>query len=286
MHLGLAFEFSTSFDTKNDDVDTAAKGTLTIEDSSRIADVEKIVLECLGKTPNIVLTHCKSNSYVSCIPGKVILWDQNIFRNEKLPTVVFWTIFEQLNIQSYLRVDEIISKFENNELTLDNAVTEIERLEHDNSLKAQAIMITAIASQKLAFTTENLPKIPKDFSLHYRIQQLESHSLRIAKRVLQRCSSSEKSHSYTGTWKIKLDAISEMQKKVLGGLLQLKHEMENEAQHDKAVLKLGCNLLLDASRHSEGNSTSFLQEAAQEIFTPSDISLAQAKAKGYLSRAT
>lgn len=245
-------------------------------DFVKINNVKQLVSTCFaGKAPKILLTNDQTvNPHVSCIPNKGILWDRETFRKQELPTILFWTVFEQLNVLSCNRFNEIYDLIHSKSLDLEQAVTSIEKIEHENALKTRAMLVAAIAKEVIL--TTDFPEIFKDFAVHYRFQQIKGHSQRIASRLTKQFRLSEK---YAGTWKMKIDVLPLSQKQSLLGLMQLKFKIEDADSRDRALLKLGCNLVLEASNP---NSSFFCKEAAEEIFSSEELCLAHSKASEFL----
>ncbi|MBS0653401.1 MAG: hypothetical protein JSR39_07755 [Verrucomicrobia bacterium] len=243
------------------------------------------ILEDSQATPmiNISPSSSESISCVSSIPeAGVILWNEKELRRKDLPTLVFWTVFEQLNVQASEQFNQIKDRYASGGLNLDQAVERIERLEHENALHAKSLMISAVAQKLITPPTDGFDTISNDFATHYRFQQLKGHSQRIADRLAPYCPGEDGS-TFKGTWKMDVRNLSQYEKQQVDDLFRLKLQLEDPASYDRALLKLGCNLKL-AERKEPLGKEPFLKQASQEIFSNNELNAALSKATDFLNK--
>ena len=221
-------------------------------------------------------------SYVSSIPetGEIV-WNKEAFKNLDLPTAVFWTLFEQLNVKSSGAFNQIRADLEAESLKLEEAVVKFEKIEHENALRAKALMLSAIFKKRIDRLPDDCHSISSDFASHYRFQQLKGHSQKIAARLASYCPQ-EADRTYKGTWKIDIKNLDFKQKQQLDDLFRLKLQLETPDTYDKPLLKLGCNIKL-AERTAPPGKVSFLSQAAQEIFRQNELDEAVLTAEQFLT---
>lgn len=246
--------------------------------------VSKILKDSPAASPTIVIfsSNSESASCVSSIPEEgMILWNEKAFSAQDLPTLVFWTVFEQLNVQSSEQFNQIRDRLAAGGLNLDQAVEKFEKLEHANALQAKALMITAALQKYISPPTGGFANIPSDFATHYRFQQLKGHSQKIADRLAPYCPG-ENASTYKGTWKIDMKNLGQQEKQLVDDLFRLKLQLEEPGSYDKVLLKLGCNLKLAERREPLGKEP-FLKQASQEIFSADEFNAALSKATEFLN---
>jgi len=222
-----------------------------------------------------------STSYVSSIPETgMIVWNEEAFTRLDLPTAVFWTLFEQLNVRSYGAFNQIVADLAAEDLKLEEAVAKFEKIEHNNALEAKALMLSAIFQKQINCLPDDCHAICSDFASHYRFQQLKGHSQKIAARLASHCPQAENC-AYKGTWKIDIKKLDNQQEQQLEDLFKLKLQLETPETYEKALLKLGCNIKL-ADRKEPLEAGSFLKRASQEIFSPQEFDKALLSAEKFL----
>jgi hypothetical protein len=255
--------------------------------TNKLNEVANLVINILNDDPApqplavTFTSNLYSTSYVSSIPERrMIVWNEEAFMRLDLPTAVFWTLFEQLNVRSYGSFNQIVADLAADGLKLEEAVAKFEKIEHDNALKAKALMLSAIFQKKVNCLPDDCQAICSDFSSHYRFQQLKGHSQKIAARLASLCPQAENC-AYKGTWKININKLDNKQEQQLEDLFKLKLQLETPETYEKALLKLGCNIKL-AERLEPLGTGSFLKQASQEIFSPQEFDKALLSAEKFL----
>lgn len=234
-------------------------------------------------SPMIIISSSSSEptSCVSSIPEHgVILWNERELRGRDLPTLVFWTVFEQLNVQASEQFNQIRDRLVSGSLNLEQAVEKFERVEHENALHAKSLMISAVVQKRISTPPNGIDAIPNDFATHYRFQQLKGHSQKIADRLASYCPGVGAS-TFKGTWKMDVRNLSQYEIQQIEDLFRLKLQLEDPASHDRVLLKLGCNLKL-AERKEPLRKEPFLKQASQEIFTADELNAALSSATDFL----
>lgn len=255
--------------------------------TNKLNEVANLVINILNDDPApqpLAITFTSnscSTSYVSSIPetGKIV-WNEEAFMRLDLPTTVFWTLFEQLNVRSYGAFNQIAADLAAEGLKLEEAVAKFEKIEHDNVLKAKALMLSAIFQKQINCLPDDCHAICSDFASHYRFQQLKGHSQKIAARLASYCPKAE-NRAYKGTWKIDIKKLDNQQHQQLEDLFRLKLQLEIPETYEKALLKLGCNIKL-AERMDPLGKGSFLSQASQEIFSPQEFDKALLSTEKFL----
>jgi hypothetical protein len=240
-----------------------------------LARVAKIVSEILPSqaqggslTSEIVVDPLTTSGSVACVYSipdrRMIVWNKPALEATPLPTVIFWTLFEQLNVQKADRFHEIQDQFRFGSISLDQAVEEIEQEEYMNALEAKALMLQAMKNKTIEASEEQFDVVASDFHTHYLLQQLQGHSHRIATRLAPTSSS-----VYGGSWHIDLDKLSVSERKQIEELILLKNQLSNPSKKGRALLKLGCNLVYLTPSQQEVKPT--IIKAIEEIFSSQEM---------------
>jgi len=255
------------------------------EDKTGVEQIAKIVAEILTfgapsvEPGRVSLSSLESDSCVYCLPkDRIVVWGKKALEREALPTAIFWTLFEQLNIRDADQFQSITNQFVSGSIDLDKAVEDFEKVEYMNALEAKSLMLQAVTRKVVEASNEQFNVVPADFRTHYLFQQFQGHAQRIAERL-----SVAGSQPYKGTWRLDLSVLSRLERKQIEELFHLKAQVSDISMRNKALLKLGCNLVY-VERIAKADEKPFLLEAVEELFSSEEITDAKNQATKYLQR--
>jgi len=249
--------------------------------SGIVSEILSLQIKEAGASPasDFVCEYANTSSSVACVYSvpqqKRIVWDRSALETTPLPTAIFWTLFEQLNIQKASRFQQIENQFVFGDIGLDQAVEEFEQEEYMNALEAKRLMLQAVKDKIIEASEEQFDLIASDFHTHYLLQQLQGYSHRIATRLDPTSSS-----TYGGTWQLDLDKLSVSERKQIKELIFLKAQLSDHSKSSSILLKLGCNLFL-FEKTSPGVEKPTIIKAMEDIFSSEEIKRAKNQARQF-----
>lgn len=194
--------------------------------------VKQLSPEALPQQPDspseiIIIDNSEGLFAAKSDPSKnIIYWNKSYF--EKFPaslyTQVFWLNFERLNIRSAPRIKELVDLALNQNITKEDFVEAIERLEFDNAYQSEKMLVKAFEQGAFPPDERRTSMVFADFETHYKYQQLMGHSEVIGNSYDTICPS-EISFQFKGTFPVNLKSLTRQQKSEIQRIFILKKNL-------------------------------------------------------------
>jgi hypothetical protein len=157
----------------------------------------------------------------------------NTLKNQKLEVLICSILFEMHNAKSDRRFKQLIGMARNGQLSKEQYVEKVERMEHENALNCSLLLEKGIKSG--IFNQAVRWPIFRDFEDHYKLQQIEEHSLWLA-NAYDNIAPNGRRSQYMGT----LPKLSTQDKKDVLRYLVIKNKLESvsEIDNQKAYVAL------------------------------------------------
>lgn len=145
-------------------------------------------------------------------------------KNQEMGVLVSSILFELHNAKSDKRFKSLYSMAKRGEISKDQYVENVERMEHQNALNCSYLLERGITLG--IFPTKARWPILRDFDDHYKLQQIKEHSLWLAKNYESMAPKRVASSPYVGT----LPKLQAEDKKDLIRYLKIKNDLESVSE--------------------------------------------------------
>jgi hypothetical protein len=192
--------------------------------------VKEIEREGSIKIEMIPLAHENFDAFWDSTSRKIRI---NTLKNEKMDVLICSILFEMHNAKSDKRFKQLYSMAMNGQLSKEQYVEKVERMEHENALNCSLLLEKGIRSG--IFAEGVRWPILRDFDDHYKLQQIQEHSLWLAKSY-DKIAPNGRNFSYTGT----IPKLSAQDKKDVIRYLKIKNDLESVSaiENQKAAIAL------------------------------------------------
>ncbi len=280
----ISAELSQHIDCQEDTSSIEADVFALAAKVQSLADFQGLSFSSEESGEKILLSEDRSASFpASCLPhSNTILWNKRFFEEHHIDlySQVFFLIFERLNLRCQKEFDELVTLAKDKSISKESYVRGVEKIEHQNALKAQAMLINGLKAGLFQAPVENPYKIFDDFSTHYKFQQLMGHSQRIAERY-DILTDTRRPIPFVGTFPTANQTMTEKQHNTIHGLFSLKRKMKEDGEAGtSASLILGCNIVfLEAYKKSDALIEI---KAIHSIFSKSELEKLRAIGRQFL----